>query len=83
MSFMKAPPHNLQDLGDLLQKSLGRIPQHTFRGLYAFVLAEVKEHKQFVTCGFKVMPDLECVFYADQESPIFLKNHCFTGKSPQ
>uniref|UniRef100_A0A8P4G4M8 Transposable element Tcb1 transposase n=1 Tax=Dicentrarchus labrax TaxID=13489 RepID=A0A8P4G4M8_DICLA len=30
---MESPPHNLQDLKDLLQTSWCQIPQHTFRGL--------------------------------------------------
>merc|ERR1711980_5436 len=30
---MEAPPHNLQDLKDLLLTSWCQIPQHTFRGL--------------------------------------------------
>ncbi|MCI4387329.1 hypothetical protein PGIGA_G00072870 [Pangasianodon gigas] len=54
---MEAPPHNLQDLKDLLLMSWCQIPQHTFRGLVESMpckkqLRKVetrREHKQ--TCS--------------------------------
>ena len=43
---MEAPPHNLQDLKDLLPTSWCQIPQHTFRDLVESMLQGLHPSKE-------------------------------------
>ena len=63
---MEAPPHNLQDIKDLLLTSWCQIPQHTFRGLVESmphqvwaVLAAKGVLTQYINLagGHNIMPD--------------------------